>query len=335
MLQRVNSTRRVAFVCVSHPHAAGRLLAAKSIEGCEVAGLWDPDPGCAKSTAEQFGVPLFEDFSEAIRPDVDLVIIDGTNAQCSEFATLCAREGKAILVEKPGAESPARLEELAQTVHETGVFCQVGYHLRYSPSVRWALEQHQSGRIGRVTTGRFHAAVMSPWLTNEWFTDTRDRGGMVYLDFCHMLDLLMLFLGDLSAQKSVISALAGMPPHPFEDSAAMILQFGDVLLAGDVCGWEANDWITTWNIELYGTNGTLDVGIHPPIASLLVRDWDTGAESTHKHSTANFDGNLNYRYELEDALVSIESGKPRHGCSMDSALRVARAIEDMYRENGL
>lgn len=335
MLRRVNSPSRVAFVCVSHPHAAGRLLAANTIAGCEVAGLWDPDPECAKSRAEEFGVRLFADPSEAAQPDIDLVIIDGTNAQCSEFATVFARAGKPILVEKPGAESPDRLSQLVQVVQDAGTFCQIGYHLRYSPSVRWGLEQYRSGRIGRVTTGRFHAAVMSPWLTNEWFTDSRDRGGMVYLDFCHMLDLLMLFLGDVSAHKSLISSLAEVPPHPFEDSAAMILQFEDVLLAGDVCGWEADDWIASWNIELYGTNGTLRVGIHPPNASLLVRDWETGTSGTQEHRTPDFGGNLNYVYELEDALASIQDGKPRFGCSIDAALRVARVIEEMYRQNGL
>src|SRR5438876_10726053 len=125
----------------------------------------------------------------------------------------------------------------------TNVICQVSYHLRYSPSVTKALQVVAGGTLGRITTARFHAAVMQPWLTNEWFCDTNDMGGMVFLDFCHMLDLLSLFLGQPTVHKSFITKLSKVPEHPFEDSAAFILQFGDVLAAGDCCGWEANDWI--------------------------------------------------------------------------------------------
>ena len=318
----------VAFACASHPHCAGRISAVNALQETHLIGVFDPDVEFARKAAHAGKV--FGSAEELLaHDDIDLVIIEGTNSQNSKYAIQAATSGKAILIEKPGAENLERCEEVAHSFHgSTSVahpFCQVGYHLRYSPSVTKALQIVADGTLGRITTARFHAAVMQPWLTNEWFCDTDDMGGMVFLDFCHMLDLLTLFLGEPTAHKSFITKLNKVPEHPFEDSAAFILRFGDVLAAGDCCGWEANDWISTWDIELYGTEGTLKVGIHPPWLKLY-----TPAEGWMNEEWRDFDGELNYHYEIADIANRIRENEPPGGCDIQQAVSLIRTIADMY-----
>lgn len=306
---------KVGFLCVTHPHCAGRARAVRAL-GHEIVGAFDPDSSVGQAFAKEFGCLQAETPGEILARS-DFVIIEGRNSQNSALAIVAANCGVPMLLEKPGAENAARLRQVQEAVEKNGVFCQVGYHLRYSPAVQRAL----SFDIGRVTTARFHAAVMQPWLQSEWFTDPQDMGGMVFLDFCHMLDLLKLFLGPVSGHYSKITKLEGLPKHAFEDSAAFVLQFGDTLAAGDCCGWESNDWITTWDIELYGLEGTLKLGIHPPWTALYRQ-----GDGWFREVDSDFDGELNYHFELQDAL----GPKPSLGCSIQEAVSTAEVLNQMY-----
>ena len=201
--------------------------------------------------------------------------------------------------------------------------------MRYGPTIAPALELVRAGRLGTITTGRFHSAVQKPWLTNEWFCDEDDLGGLVFLDFCHVLDLLIEFLGAPGEVVCRTKKLPQLAEHPFEDSAALIVTCGDALVAGDVCGWETNDWVDTWDLQLFGTEGTLIVGLHPP----RLRLWSPVARSgkpaiargwTDLHHES-FNGEENYERELQDVIVRLRGGEPPGGCTLDQAVVVVWA----------
>lgn len=317
---------KAAFLCISHPHAEGRLKAVSDNSHTELAGVFDPNAELAGATAAKWNTRQFSSAEELLlQDDIDLVVIEGRNSENSRFAIDAASAGKNILMEKPGAENAARIIEVAHSVERAGAFCRVGYHLRYSPSVQEGLAVAKSGVLGKLTTARFHAAVMQPWLTNEWFCDEDDMGGMVFLDYCHMLDLLILFLGEPTRSAAMIKKLDQVAAHPFEDSAAFIFEFGDVLAAGDCCGWEANDWIETWDIESYGTKGTLKLGIHPPWTALY-----TPAKGWQKNSDKEYDGEENYARELADIVECLTTGARGTGCDIREAQKIIQLISDLY-----
>ncbi len=326
---------RLGFLGVSHPHAGGRANVLTRIPELDLIGAFEPEAAHRESFASAQGVPVLdttERFFDQLRPE--LVIIEGTNRFNAEMALEAAERGVPMLIEKPGAHNLATLRTVQAAVAKSGVFCQVGYHLRYAPSVEPALRLLADRRLGRLTTVRFHAAVMAPWLTDPWFCDAEDRGGLVYLDFCHMLDLLILMLGKPTAHRSRIRKLEGLPEHPFEDSAAFLLEFGEVLAAGDCCGWEANDWIESWRIELYGIDGTLEIGLHPPFTRLFRRQavGELPAGFSGQSHPA-FEGEENYARELRDITDCVLTGRPPRGATIDEALTVVEIMEEMYRQN--
>jgi len=333
----MNESLRIGLLGVSHPHLEGRLTSMRGMSGVEIIGAHDPDPALAKGVAATWGGTAF-DSPEALleKGRADFVIIEGPNRLCTQFATQCAESSTPFLIEKPGAANAQELEALAGVVAKSGVFAQVGYHMRYSPSIVKVREWMQGGVAGRVTTARFHASVMSPWLTDPWFCDPDDRGGLVYLDFCHLLDLLVVLLGWPTKSQATIRKLDDVPDHPFEDSAAFLFEFGDILAAGDCCGWEANDWVTTWDIELYGMEGTIRAGIHPPRAELYMReDREPFLAGWNITDHARYDGILNYRRELEDIVARVQTGRAPGGATLEDALGVAHLLESLYLQNGL
>ncbi|HWP31306.1 MAG TPA: Gfo/Idh/MocA family oxidoreductase [Fimbriimonadales bacterium] len=328
----MSSKLRGGALGVSHPHFSGRLKAIQTLDEIELVGIYDADVTLARRLGEETGAKVYSNEEELLRANLDFVIIESTNHENARYALSAIRERKAILLEKPGAHDLPTLKTISQEAERNNVFCQVGYHLRYSPSVQEALNIIENGGVGRITTGRFHVAVMSPWLTDPWFCNPFDRGGLVYLDFCHMLDLLILFLGKPSSHLSKILKLENVPKHPFEDSGAFLFRFGDALIAGDCCGWEVNDWITTWDIELYGMEGTLKLGIHPPWWKLYSPSKGAGWK---EWSEMDFDGDKNYLFEMEDFAKRLRGEVTGKGCTLKEAVTILEIIEEMYRANGM
>lgn len=324
----------VTFLGCAHPHAAGRANRLRAIEGVELVGAFDDDAKVAEAFAAAQKTKRLASPEEALAAARDgLVIVETWNWRAVEFATLALEARVPMLLDKPGAHELQALRELRDRAATAKSFVQVGYHMRYGPTVAPAFEAVRSGRLGTITTGRFHAAVQKPWLKDPWFCDERDLGGLIFLDAVHVFDLLFWMLGPPSDVVCRTKKLPAFGDHPFEDSAALIVTIGDALIAGDVCGWESNDWVDTWNLELYGSEGTLVLHPHPP----RLRIWS--ASENQKRGVArgwseihheSFNGEENYERELRDVIERVKRGDPPGGCTLDHAVKVVEAVEMAY-----
>jgi predicted dehydrogenase len=336
---RVRSPRPVVFLGCAHPHADGRANRVARAGGA-LAGAFDDDPKTAAAFAARHATRALDSVEAALRAAKGgLAVVEGRNRRNAELARQAIGAGVAVLLEKPGAHEPATLRRLARHAAARKAWVQVGYHMRYGPTIAPALAIAKSGALGKVTTGRFHAAVQKPWLTNEWFCDPEDMGGLVFLDFCHVLDLLVLLLGEPGEVTCRTKKLPKLADHPFEDSAALVVEFGDALVAGDVCGWETNDWVDTWDVQLFGTEGSLVVGLHPP----RMRFWSPVAVGADHRGLArgwtelhheSFDGEENYERELRDVLARLDAEEPPRGCTLDQAVVVVDALARAYASAG-
>lgn len=324
----------VGFLGVSHPHAEGRKFAVNKL-CCNVVGVYENNESALKCFIENTSYRVFGSQKELLEnKDLDFVIIEGKNKENYENALLCIEHKKPFLIEKPGGANIHQIREIQRAAAENNVFHQVGYHMRYSPSVSNAKQELSNKQIGNIHTVRFHASVQKPWLTNEWFCDMDDRGGLVFLDCCHIIDLVYFLLGELQLVSADIIKRTDVQEHLYEDNATFLLRCNDVLIAGDCCGWETNDWIETWNIEVYGDEGTLIVGIHPPRIKLYKKEESDNYKWT-KWEQRDFDGNLNYLYELQDILNFIKNGNKPIGCTILEAYKTAELIEKAYQNCGL
>jgi predicted dehydrogenase len=322
----------VAFLGCGHPHADGRANRIPNVAGARLAGAFDDDPALAEAFAARHRTQRLASPAEALAAAKGgLAVVEARNRRSAELAKEAIDRGVAVLIEKPGAHRPEALRRLRDHAAAKKAWVQVGYHMRYGPTVAPALELVRGGRLGTITTGRFHAAVQTPWLLNEWFCDREDLGGLIFLDACHVLDLLFLFLGKPGEVVARTKKLPRLGEHPFEDGGALIVEVGDALIAGDVCGWESNDWVDTWDLQLFGTEGTLVLGIHPP----RLRSWSpVGRKGVARGWTElrheSFNGEENYERELRDVIARVKKGRAPGGCTLDEAVVVVDAVAAAY-----
>jgi predicted dehydrogenase len=121
---------------------------------CRIVGLADevdvPERrrGLNESLASELGVPHFSDLHEALqRSDVDLVSICVESERIGRVATIAARAGKHVYVDKPLAATVAEAREFVEAVQTAGVRSQMFSMVRTHLGLR-SRDALQSGRVG-------------------------------------------------------------------------------------------------------------------------------------------------------------------------------------------
>lgn len=146
-----------------------------------------------------------------------------------DSAIALAEIGCHLLVEKPIADTSAGVERLLREVSARGVVLQVGYNLRFLPSLEQFRDHVRGGAIGRVLSVRCEIGQFLP----SWRPDTdyrqgvsarRELGGGVLLELSHELDYLRWILGDVVWVTAWLGRQSALDVN-VEDTAHLILGF--------------------------------------------------------------------------------------------------------------
>jgi predicted dehydrogenase len=265
---------RFAAVGLDHRHVyhlIGELIAA----GAECAGYCPEtsDPRVLDGVRERFPDlkpvergRLLED------PSIQVICCAAVPCDRAGIAIAAMRNGKDVMVDKPGLTSFEQLQAVRQCVAETGRIFSICFSERFVvPAMGLIGKLVHGGAVGRV----IQTVGLGPHRLNRairpaWFFDTRTYGGILVDIASHQIDQFLFLTGSTDAEI-VASAVGnyGLPDHPaFED-------FGEILLRSDKAnGYIRNDWFTpdglsTWGdgrLFVLGTEGYLEARKYVDIA---------------------------------------------------------------------
>jgi predicted dehydrogenase len=287
----------VAVLGAQHPHIFPRLdlLTGTFSEECEVTGLYDRDARVRDHVSATYGIAVHDDPHDALQGAPDVVIVNGLDSENPELIRLALPGPRAVLLEKVGAPTVARMRELVEYCAQYPAHVTVGFILHNSPVVPKLRQIVDSGVLGPITLARFHAATPVGCSAEIWQSIPEDLGGMVFTDGIHMVREIIGLLGvpdrvsarirKLSARQSVssdifkediLSGLGGEQDFEigglrYEDAGVLILDYAEHVAVMDMTAWEAHNWVEKWRLELYGANATLEAGLMPPFYRLQVR----------------------------------------------------------------
>ncbi|MFG1701587.1 Gfo/Idh/MocA family protein [Nonomuraea sp. M3C6] len=126
-----------------------------------LAGVWARRP----ESAARLGAPVFERIEELFDA-CEAVAFSVPPAVQAELGVLAARAGKALLLEKPLADSLDNAQRLADAVAEAGVASQMVLTMRYAPQTRAFLarcgEIQAFGATPRTSPAPSSATTPSP-----------------------------------------------------------------------------------------------------------------------------------------------------------------------------
>jgi predicted dehydrogenase len=211
------------------------------------------------------------DWRSAIRrPDVDLVDICTPGDSHAEIAIAAARAGKAILCEKPLANSVAEAEAMTNAVRTAGVPNLVCHNYRRVPAIALAKRMLEEGRLGEIR--HFRGAYLQDWIVDPafprvWRLEKSRAGSGALGDIgSHQVDLARHLLGEISEVSGLLHTFIPERPLPggggrgrvdVDDAALALLRFA----SGAIGSLESTRFATgrknANRFEINGARGSL------------------------------------------------------------------------------
>lgn len=158
----------------------------------ELVAVWARRPEAAREMSEKFGGAVCADIDELIDM-VDAVAFSVPPAVQAELALKAARAGKAVILEKPIADTLENAKRLVDAIESAGVASLVTFSYRYAPGVRAFIEKvkTQAFRGGRAMF------LTNAYLGGPFATDWRLAGGSIIDIGPHAMDLMEQILGPI------------------------------------------------------------------------------------------------------------------------------------------
>ncbi|MBD5655153.1 MAG: Gfo/Idh/MocA family oxidoreductase [Candidatus Eremiobacteraeota bacterium] len=268
------------------------------------------------------------------RDDIDVVVVATTHDQLARVATAAARNGKHVLLEKPGARRSHELAELEALVADGNVVVHVGFNHRYHPAFIKARELVDAGAIGtpQYVRARYgHGG--RPGYDREWRADARISGGGQAIDqSMHLIDLARWFLGDFSHVDGAIATYFW--DMPVEDNAFLLLRTAAGGIAQLHASW--TEWKNLFSFELFGRDGKLDVsGLGGSYGTERLTFYHMLPEMGPPETTAwEYPmADDSWRREVRaffDDIAALENSSP----GVNDARRALDVVERLYERNG-
>lgn len=290
----MTKTVGIGFLAVTHPHVYTRADLLTEMDDVSLVAVWDAeDEANAETFAQRYGVERLGSAEELLaRADIDAVIIESWSENMGPLAIQALQAGKKVLLEKTGANSADAMRAVVDTVNETGGYLTVGYMVRQNAAQARLKALLDDGALGRVTAGRFHVSVPAPDAVTPWFNLETDMGGVLYEDGCHMIDLMVDLLGrptSVTAHVEKYADLTESHGHMYEDVAACTFAWPDKVATMTMVGWEANDWLETWELALFGDKGTVVAGPLPERVHVFLKEPAAGLDAGWtRHDSTSF-----------------------------------------------
>ena len=155
---------------------------------------YEPESARAALRGQELGVKATSDLDSILNnPEIKLIYIAAVNSAHSELAIKSLRAGKAVLCEKPIAETLEDSRRVIEVEKETGGFLQIGFELHYSKIYMLAKEWIDNGLIGKVVNCQCRYYCSEFHSKNTWRSNS--KGTLIGEKLSHYIDLQRWFTG--------------------------------------------------------------------------------------------------------------------------------------------
>ncbi len=264
----------------------------------------DPDPGRRDIAQREWGAKPYPTFNEELAEIADVVFVTLPSSSHLEVATLAAKFGCHLFVEKPLACSLEGVDELLDSVRQNKLVGFLGSNWKFHPALQRIKDLLDEEVIGRVLTARFMAGQYLPdWHPWEDYRNTysaqESLGGGVIFD-SHELDYASWFLGPVKELVCFSGHLSDLEIDT-EDVASMLLRFQSGVIAQIQLDYLCRNY--TRRYEFLGAEGTILWDVH----SRMVELYEADGDSWRRWDTPrNYDNNSMFVDELKHFLNCIE-----------------------------
>ena len=157
------------------------------------------------------------------RQDIDVIDICTPGESHAEIAIAAAQAGKAVLCEKPLANTLEDAERMLAAATKAGVIHMLCHNYRRAPAVCLAKELIEAGQIGEIR--HFRGVYLQDWIVDPdfprvWRLEKAKAGSGALGDIAsHSLDLARHLVGEISAVSGLLETF--IDERPLEDGSGL------------------------------------------------------------------------------------------------------------------
>lgn len=296
----------------------------------------DTDTTRAKSVADNHpGCEIFSDWRKLhTKKEVEAVIVATPHVFLSSISIGCLKMGKHVLSEKPGGVSSLEIKKTIQVAKSLELNYMIGFNHRFHESFLLAQKLVSQQKIGKI---QFIRSVYGfggrKGFEREWRHNQKISGGGELIDQgIHMIDMIRLFLGDITAASGFVDSLYWNTQ--VEDNAFVILK-NKKQLASIHVSW--SNWKPTHQFEIYGSEGYIRIeGLGRKYGGeekvyVGKKDVKNPDHPIEKEYICNPDADQSLVRELVEFGKSIQE-KRRPYPSGEDGYEALRVVEKIYRQ---
>ena len=276
---------RVAVLGLHHDHVWSHLKDIQHARQTELVGVADPNLPLLKDARDKYGCVTYADYEELLDAQAaDIAYVYADNRDGAALATMAAKRGLHVVVEKPMAADLAGAEALCRAQQEQDVTVLVNWPFAWSPALQEARRQVAAGAIGDLWQVKYRAAHEGPRELGcsryfcDWLYDPKRNGAGALMDYaCYGCVLSCVFLGKASAVTAVSGRYLKKDLQA-EDNAVVLMRYPNGIGIAEASWTQVGDR-TAYVASIYGTQGTLEVAMRadPTAERLWFADRETPA----------------------------------------------------------
>ena len=256
----MNKNINLGVIGIDHGHIFD-MLDEMLKEGCTCDYFWtEGDPLTLKEFNSKYpNIKRKENKEEILNdPSIDMILISSVPKDRAHNSIEALKAGKDVMVDKPGCTTLDQLNELKQTVKETGKIWSVNFSERFHvAAVAKAEELVNEGKIGKVKqtigTGPHR---QGNYERPDWFYDRQSYGGIITDIGSHQIHQFLVFTNSNEAKinHALVENTTKKEKPGFQD-------FGEVNLTGNSGhGYVRLDWFTPDALPTWGDGRLLILG---------------------------------------------------------------------------
>lgn len=316
---------------------SGSTLHADAIEQLpefDLAAVCDIDPKARNKAYDRFKCRLYDDYTQLLNDDIDLVVIVTRSYQHCKMTCDCLRAGKNVLVTKPWGLNSGEAEEMIRAAGDSGKMLLPWLPARWGGDLIRLRELIQSGVIGKVF--QIRRSEFSFGTRQDWQTQKKYGGGYLLNWGPHLVDQSLQLLRQPA--KSVYAEMRQIiNPGDVEDVFYVVAKTVENVIVVSEFGVGA-DKLPNWVIQ--GDRGTIyvketEIEIHKAI---FAESLDPNAYRNEVKMDVKVDevcgtNRITMGNRYGDAAVIYAHiaeairGRQPYGVSLDSALGLTRLLD--------
>ncbi|MBN1205667.1 MAG: Gfo/Idh/MocA family oxidoreductase [Myxococcaceae bacterium] len=214
----------------------------------------------ARRFAEEYGAGLYtEDYRELASWGLQALLVEVSHEIQDEVVRWGLEAGLHVLIGGCLARTESTARWICRAAHERGLVVEAGYEARYKAVWETAKRYVEGGALGRVVA--IDSVALWPGDPTSWYYDQEVSGGM---PLAHMTYTFVNPVRWLFGEPTHVSAFANRIKHTrgglvSEETCTANLLFADDVLCNMVAGYVKAGAPSSWRVEIYGTQGSLEV----------------------------------------------------------------------------